>query len=92
MVPCDTATCNAPSQDLSTNLGPLGYILFNGPFNPQYDSVEPPDHKPPYQNFTIQVPGWYTSGEVVALAVTHVSLVAVSSRTERLTKSLLILR
>ncbi|KAH9920444.1 uncharacterized protein B0H18DRAFT_881086 [Fomitopsis serialis] len=72
MVPCETSTCNSPNQDLSSE---LGYVLYNGPYSPQYDSITPPDHKPPYQNFSVQVPSWYTSGEHIALAVTHVSLV-----------------
>ncbi|KAH9841939.1 uncharacterized protein C8Q71DRAFT_355764 [Rhodofomes roseus] len=76
IVPCETSTCNSPTEDISTNLGPLGVILYNGPYNPQYDSVSPPDHKPPHQNFTVQVPSWYRSGDSVALAVTHISLVS----------------
>ena len=76
IIPCDTATCNAPSQDLRTYLGPLSDILYNGPFDPQYDSIDPPDHKPPYQNFTVYVPTSVPNGPA-ALALSHWSLVGV---------------
>ncbi|THG99193.1 hypothetical protein EW026_g3107 [Hermanssonia centrifuga] len=71
MVSC-SPSCTDPSYDPSSSLGD---ILYNGLFDPEDHPVTPPDHKPPYQNFTVQVPTWFTSGEKIALIATHFTLV-----------------
>lgn len=74
MTQCPHNDCNTPGFDVSQY---LGQILYNGPYDPQYDNVTPPDHKQPHQNFTIQVPS-FSSGDEVAMSVTHLTLVEVS--------------
>ncbi|KAI0923310.1 hypothetical protein AcV5_007390 [Taiwanofungus camphoratus] len=71
MTQCPHNDCNTPGFDVSQY---LGQILYNGPYDPQYDNVTPPDHKQPHQNFTIQVPS-FSSGDEVAMSVTHLTLV-----------------
>ncbi|PSR94659.1 hypothetical protein PHLCEN_2v4391 [Hermanssonia centrifuga] len=71
MVSC-SPSCTDPSYDPSSSLGD---ILYNGLFDPEDHPVTPPDHKPPYQNFTVQVPTSFTSGEEIALIATHFTLV-----------------
>ncbi|KAI0918246.1 hypothetical protein AcV7_007045 [Taiwanofungus camphoratus] len=79
MAGCPNNSCSAPGFNISQNLGD---ILYNGPYDPQYDNVAPPDHKPPHQNFTVQVPSFHGSGETVTLSVTHLTLVEVSGSSE----------
>lgn len=71
---CPSTGCDDPSFDISQD---LGGILYQGPYNAQYDSSRGADGKPPHQNFTVQVPTYFTSGEEVALAVVHLALVEV---------------
>ena len=52
----------------------LGTTLYNGPFNPQYQSSPP--GAPPHQNFTVFVPPTIPEGAAV-LTLTHLSLVGV---------------
>lgn len=52
----------------------LGATLYNGPFNPQFQST--PRGAPPYQNFTVFVPPTLPAGPAV-LTLTHLSLVGV---------------
>jgi len=52
----------------------LGSILHSGPYTPQYQSVSGQGFKPPYQNFSVQVPSTMTKG-LASLTVTHLSLV-----------------
>ncbi|KAI0916744.1 hypothetical protein AcW1_007890 [Taiwanofungus camphoratus] len=61
----DCSTFNA-SQD-------LGEILYNGSYRPVLNNSVV--SRPPSQNFTVQVPSSYNSGDVVALSVTHLALV-----------------
>ncbi|EMD40611.1 hypothetical protein CERSUDRAFT_91348 [Gelatoporia subvermispora B] len=68
--PQTAAGCNDPTFDIQNN---IGIVLYEGPFNPQFDNSTPPDHKPPHQNFTVTAPG--TSGEWY-LSVSHLSIVA----------------
>ncbi|KAG1725702.1 uncharacterized protein EDB91DRAFT_1167562 [Suillus paluster] len=48
----------------------MGQILYNGPFNPQYQGPL----GPPYQNFTVQIPSSIASGTAL-LGVAHVALI-----------------
>lgn len=52
----------------------LGTTLYNGPFNPQFQSAPP--GAPPHQNFTVFVPPTLPAGPAV-LTLTHLSLVGV---------------
>jgi len=61
---CDS-TCRSPSDV-------LGHILYTGPYNPQFQSGS--GGKPPYQNFTVDLPSSLTQGKAI-LSVTHLSLV-----------------
>ena len=54
--------------------GVLGTVLYNGPYNPQYADGAP--SLPPHQNFSIQVPSTFKSGQV-SLGVAHFALVGV---------------
>ncbi|KDR82928.1 hypothetical protein GALMADRAFT_206658 [Galerina marginata CBS 339.88] len=63
---CHNTTC-IPPKDI------LGSILYNGPYNPQFQSTAPPS-KPPHQNFTVTIPSAIGKGRA-QLAVFHVSLV-----------------
>lgn len=74
------AACN-PSCTADPNYNPanlLGSILYNGPYNPQPHPEDTSGWKPFYQNFSIEVPTGFTSGEQVALIATHLNLVGVS--------------
>ncbi|CCM04903.1 uncharacterized protein FIBRA_07099 [Fibroporia radiculosa] len=71
LVQCPDQNCNSSGFNISQD---IGYTLYYGPYNPQYDSIVPPDHKPPYQNFTVQVPTQFGSGDEVALSVTRLAL------------------
>ncbi|KAJ7621006.1 hypothetical protein FB45DRAFT_1006451 [Roridomyces roridus] len=48
----------------------LGTILYNGPYDPEFRT----SGKPPYQNFTVQIPADANKGSA-QLSVTHFSLV-----------------
>ncbi|OBZ68681.1 hypothetical protein A0H81_11015 [Grifola frondosa] len=50
----------------------LGQILYSGPYDPQFHFDEP--SKPPYQNFTVQVPTSLPNGQA-SLSVSHFSLI-----------------
>lgn len=63
LVQCPDNNCQDPSS-----------TLYYGPYNPQYDSITPPEHKPPYQNFTVQAPTQLVSGQSLALSVTRLAL------------------
>ncbi|EKM52095.1 uncharacterized protein PHACADRAFT_212686 [Phanerochaete carnosa HHB-10118-sp] len=73
MASCPADGCTDPSYDPS---GDLGQILYNGPYNPQFHPETDPG-KPPYQNFSVEVPTTFTSGENIALIATHLDLVGV---------------
>ena len=64
---CPSAGCDALDDG-------VGAILFEGPFNPQFDPNQP--FKQPHQNFTVTVPTFF-SGQVM-LSATHLMLVGVS--------------
>ncbi|KDQ53360.1 hypothetical protein JAAARDRAFT_161875 [Jaapia argillacea MUCL 33604] len=49
-----------------------GTVLYAGPYNPQYSTTV--DYKPPHQNFTVEVPTFFITGQAV-LSVTHFALV-----------------
>ncbi|EKM60344.1 uncharacterized protein PHACADRAFT_23720 [Phanerochaete carnosa HHB-10118-sp] len=70
IVPCPADGCTDPSYNPSDD---LGQIFYNGAYNPQSQPGAP--QKPPHQNFTVQVPTSFTSGENVALIATHLNLV-----------------
>lgn len=74
MTPCPDTGCDDPTFNVADN---IGIVLYEGPYDPQFDSSNPPDHKPPYQNFTFPVPTNYAAGQDVVLSVTHLSIVAV---------------
>ena len=65
---CFSNGCTAP-EDV------LGHVLYNGPYNPQFQSGE--EQKPPHQNFTVTVPSSLEMGPAI-LSVTHLTLVGVS--------------
>lgn len=71
LVQCPDNNCQDPSFNISQD---IGSTLYYGPYNPQYDSITPPDHKPPYQNFTVQAPMQLVSGQSLALSVTRLAL------------------
>ncbi|EKM52099.1 uncharacterized protein PHACADRAFT_165414 [Phanerochaete carnosa HHB-10118-sp] len=71
MAPCPSVGCTDPSYNPSNQ---LGQILYNGPYNPQYHP-ETGVGKPQYQNFSIEVPTSFTSGENIALIATHINLI-----------------
>ena len=75
MVRCPSSPggCNAAGYDPSQD---LGAILYNGPYDPQLQN-NGAGGKPPYQNFSVQVPPSFTSGEEIALVATHLNLVGV---------------
>ncbi|OBZ66816.1 hypothetical protein A0H81_13332 [Grifola frondosa] len=53
----------------------VGQILYSGPYKPQYETQQPGvPFKPPYQNFTVQVPATFQKGQA-SLSVSHFSLV-----------------
>ncbi|KAJ7723304.1 hypothetical protein DFH07DRAFT_783623 [Mycena maculata] len=57
--------CPSPADD-------IGDVLYNGPYNPQFQEATP--GKPPYQNFSVAIPGSVPSGPA-QLSVVHLSLV-----------------
>ncbi|KAF8956514.1 hypothetical protein BDZ97DRAFT_1592478, partial [Flammula alnicola] len=63
---CHNTTC-IPPNDI------LGSILYNGPYNPQFQPSAPAS-KPPHQNFTVTIPPAVAKGRA-QLAVFHVSLI-----------------
>lgn len=65
---CTSTSCLSPDEV-------MGHVLYNGPYDPQYQTGE--EEKPPHQNFTVTVPSSMTSGPVI-LSVTHLTLVGVS--------------
>ena len=73
MLQCTTnAGCPPPSEI-------LGNILYVGPFDPEFPSVFTPPNDQPQQNFSVQVPSNFQSGNQVQLAVTLLTLIGVSS-------------
>ncbi|EMD40034.1 hypothetical protein CERSUDRAFT_81333 [Gelatoporia subvermispora B] len=52
----------------------LGHILYSGPYDPEFHQGAGLPNKPPYQNFSVQVPSNLPAGEA-ALTVSHFSLV-----------------
>ncbi|KAI0337054.1 hypothetical protein BDW22DRAFT_1340557 [Trametopsis cervina] len=48
----------------------LGNILYYGPYSPNYQNVPGQGFKPPYQNFTVNVPNAFQPGPAV-LSVSH---------------------
>jgi hypothetical protein len=60
---CASRAC-PPPQDV------MGTILYNGPYDPEFRTVG----KPPYQNFSIEVPANFAKGPA-QLNVAHISLV-----------------
>ena len=69
---CFNTTCPSPTSESDVI---FGNILYNGPLNATYQT-NPPDHKPPHQNFTLTVPANVGAGTAV-LTVYHVSLIGV---------------
>ena len=65
------AACDPPSEI-------LGNILYVGPFDPEFPSVFTPPFDQPQQNFSVQVPSYFQSGNQVQLAVTLLTLIGVS--------------
>jgi len=57
-----------PCEDATEDLGD---ILYNGAFNPQFQSTGP---RTPYQNFSVAIPSGFPAGLAV-LSVPHSSLV-----------------
>ncbi|EKM52118.1 uncharacterized protein PHACADRAFT_262599, partial [Phanerochaete carnosa HHB-10118-sp] len=70
MASCPADGCTSPSYDPSDI---LGQILFNGLWDPEFQPGA--TQLPPHQNFTVEVPPSFTSGENVALIATHLVLV-----------------
>ncbi|KAF4617366.1 hypothetical protein D9613_006157 [Agrocybe pediades] len=66
---CQNAPCPTPVGQ------GMGTVLYNGPFNPQFDST--PTGKPPHQNFTLFIPATFPKGPA-ELIVFHKALVGVS--------------
>ncbi|OCH88448.1 hypothetical protein OBBRIDRAFT_795216 [Obba rivulosa] len=52
----------------------LGTVLYSGPYDPEFHDVPGLPNKPPYQNFSVQVPSSLPQGEA-ALTVSHFSLI-----------------
>ena len=72
MLQCSTnAGCPPPAEI-------LGNILYVGPFDPEFPSVFTPPNDQPQQNFSVQVPSNFQSGNQVQLAVTLLTLIGVS--------------
>ena len=65
------AACDPPSEI-------LGNILYVGGFDPEFPSVFTPPFDQPQQNFSVQVPSYFQSGNQVQLAVTLLTLIGVS--------------
>ncbi|KAF8810214.1 hypothetical protein BYT27DRAFT_7135037 [Phlegmacium glaucopus] len=63
---CGSEPCPAPGSV-------LGSILYNGPYDPQFQNSGPPN-KPPYQNFTVTIPPALALAPA-QLSVFHVALV-----------------
>ena len=65
------AACIPPSEF-------LGNVLYVGPFDPEFPSVFTPPDNQPQQNFSVQVPSDFQSGQRAQLAVTLLTLIGVS--------------
>ncbi|KAF5379412.1 hypothetical protein D9615_006538 [Tricholomella constricta] len=63
---CPTIPCHSVEDG-------MGFILYNGGYNPQYHQ-NAPGFKPPHQNFTVSIPSTAQKGKA-QLGVTHVSLI-----------------
>ncbi|KAJ6551772.1 hypothetical protein B0H19DRAFT_882498, partial [Mycena capillaripes] len=65
--PCGStnSVCPGPSEVLGT-------ILYNGPFNPQFQNDS--RSKPPHQNFTVTIPDFIPTGKA-QLGVAHFTLI-----------------
>ncbi len=74
LFPCSGADGQPASCAETNTTGVLGTILYNGPYEPQYADGAP--SLPPHQNFSIQVPATFKSGQV-SLGVAHFALVGV---------------
>ncbi|GLB41551.1 hypothetical protein LshimejAT787_1001510 [Lyophyllum shimeji] len=62
---CASSPCHSPADG-------LGNILYNGGYKPQYN--QPPDSKPPHQNFTVTIPSTLAKGKAL-LGVAHMTLI-----------------
>ncbi|RPD77396.1 hypothetical protein L226DRAFT_544056 [Lentinus tigrinus ALCF2SS1-7] len=74
LFPCGGTDGQAPCAATNTT-GVLGNVLYTGPYDPQYADGAP--SLPPHQNFSIQVPSTFESGQV-SLGVAHFALVGAS--------------
>ncbi|GJE93148.1 hypothetical protein PsYK624_093070 [Phanerochaete sordida] len=70
MAPCPPAGCTDPSYDPAAR---LGAILYNGPFSPVLHPEA--SGRPPYEDFSVQVPSAFVVGEQVALIATHAAMI-----------------
>ncbi|TFK90759.1 hypothetical protein K466DRAFT_542923 [Polyporus arcularius HHB13444] len=75
LFPCSGADGQPASCAETNTTGVLGTVLYNGPYKPQYADGAP--SLPPHQNFSIQVPATFKSGQV-SLGVAHFALVGAS--------------
>ncbi|RDX50212.1 hypothetical protein OH76DRAFT_1555756 [Lentinus brumalis] len=75
LFPCSGADGQPASCAGTNTTGVLGTVLYNGPYEPQYADGAP--SLPPHQNFSIQVPATFKSGQV-SLGVAHFALVGAS--------------
>ncbi|KAH9925403.1 uncharacterized protein BXZ73DRAFT_79062 [Epithele typhae] len=71
VLPCGSSPCSSINVTQF-----LGNIVYSGSFDPQYDSSDP--SKPPFQNFSIEIPSTATSGQQLSIGVVHLSIVGAS--------------
>ncbi|KIL61390.1 hypothetical protein M378DRAFT_51915, partial [Amanita muscaria Koide BX008] len=63
---CTSQSCLPPNAV-------MGNILYNGPYNPQFQQPNLPP-RPPYQNFSVAIPASWTKG-AAQLNVAHFTLI-----------------
>ncbi|KAG5635276.1 hypothetical protein H0H81_011839 [Sphagnurus paluster] len=68
---------SCPTYPCYPAAGGMGTVLYNGPYNPQYQASAP--HLPPHQNFTVTIPSTAAKG-TAHLNVAHVALTGVSDQ------------
>ncbi|KAF7587687.1 hypothetical protein BBP40_006873 [Aspergillus hancockii] len=64
---CASSPCFSPKESLGT-------LLYNGPFKPEYHETS----RPPYQNFTVQIPDSAAEG-TAQINIAHVAIVGASA-------------